>query len=330
MGNGGIHGIWDGAGAGTCENGGRVKEFGKIVVYLCAVLVGGALLAPPLYWAVQAAIASGWLLVLQKYGFQKYFNRSLLVSAVVLLWPMVRWLGVKGWAPAVFRGDPWGWRRTGWGFGLGAVAMAALGAGYVWAGFYHWTGCPSWGVWMKALVSALVVGCLEESLFRGAIADLAERSGGRALALWGTSALFAGVHFLKPDPSAKIEVVGWGSGFELVPRMFYQFSEPLLWLGGFGTLWVFGLVLGLAVRRTGSLWLSIGIHAGLVFVKLVFGKGTERVWERLPWVGRELQIGLCPVLVLGLIGVVVWMVTAKDALRGSGGITDVPRGTRNV
>jgi membrane protease YdiL (CAAX protease family) len=132
----------------------------------------------------------------------------------------------------------------------------------VWPGCYRLEGVPEWAVWAKALCTGMVVGLLEESLFRGAIAGLLERSRGAGWALWGTSGLFAGVHFLKPDPSAKMEVVGWGSGFELVPRMFYQFSEPRLWLGGFGTLWVFGMVLGLAVRRTGSLWLSIGIHAG--------------------------------------------------------------------
>jgi membrane protease YdiL (CAAX protease family) len=286
-----------------------VKELVKICVYVCAVLLGGALLAPPLYWAAQGVMAAGWLLVLQKYGFQKYFNRSLLLSALVLFWPAVRWLGVRDWTPPLFRRDVLGWRRLGVGFGLGALVMGGLGAAYVAAGFYRWTGVPAGAVWLKALVSALVVGCLEEGLFRGAIAGLAERSGGRGLAFWGTSALFAAVHFLKPDPSLRVEAVDWASGFALVPRMFYQFSEPLLVLGGFGTLWVFGLVLALAARRTGSLWMSVGIHAGLVFVKLVFGKATERVLERLPWVGPELQIGVWPVLVLLLAGGLVWVAT---------------------
>jgi membrane protease YdiL (CAAX protease family) len=250
--------------------------------------------------------------MLQKYGFQKYFNRSVLVAALVWFRPLVWWLGIRDWRPPLFARDTRGWARLGWGFALGAAVMAGLGVAYVGGGFYRWTGVPPGLVWGKALVSALVVGCLEEALFRGAVSGLVERSGGRGLALWGTSALFAAVHFLKPDPSVQITVVDWSAGFALVPRMFYQFSEPLLVLGGFGTLWVFGMVLGLAARRTGSLWLSVGIHAGLVFVKLVFGKGTDLVQVSLPWVGPELQIGLWPVLVLVLTGGVVWAATRPE------------------
>jgi len=299
---------WSGACAGNGNNDPSVKEFGKILVYLCAVLLVGALLAPPLYWAAQSVMAAGALLWLQKYAFQKYFNRSLLIAAVVLLGPLVRWLGVTDWA-TMFRSDDLKWTRFGWGFSVGACVMVLLGGGYVGAGFYQWTGWPPGLVWVKALCSGIVVGLLEESLFRGAIAGLLERSRGAVWGLWGTSGLFAAVHFLKPDPSVKMALVGWGSGFELVPRMFHQFSEPFLLLGGFGTLLVFGLVLGLAARWTGSLWMSIGLHAGLVFVKLVFGKGSERVLERLPWVGPELQIGLWPVLALALAGVWVWGLT---------------------
>jgi len=286
-----------------------VKEFGKILVYLCAVLAGGALLAPPLYWAAHGLMDAGWLLFLKKYAFQKYFNRSLLVSAVVLLWPLVRWLGVRDWAPAVFGRDSRRWVRFSGGFVLGAGVMAFLGAGYVWEGCYRLEGVPGWPGWVKALCSGVVVGLLEETLFRGAISGLIERRQGAWAALWWTSGLFAVVHFLKPDPSVKVAAVGWASGFELVPHMFHQFSEPLLLLGGFGTLLVFGLVLGLAAMRTGSLWMSIGLHAGLVFVKALFSRGTERVALKWPWVGPELQIGLAPVLVLFLAGVVVWGVT---------------------
>jgi membrane protease YdiL (CAAX protease family) len=118
--------------------------------------------------------------------------------------------------------------------------------------------------------------------------------------------LFAAVHFLKPDPSVKVEVVHWTSGLALVPSMFHQFVEPLLLLGGFGTLLVFGLVLGMAAQRTGSLWLSIGLHAGLVFVKLVFAKGAELRAGSLPWVGAQLEVGVWPILTLLLLGACVW------------------------
>lgn len=287
-----------------------VKELAKILAYLCAVLVGGALLAPPMYWGAHALMEAGWLLLLKKYAFQKYFNRAVLVSALVCLLPLVRWLGVRQWSPPAFRYDPVWVRRGLIGLCVGAGAMGVLVACYLWGGFYRWEGLPSMRVMGSVLVSAAVVGCLEEGLFRGAVQGLIERTQGGRAALWWTSGLFAVVHFLKPDPGVVMGDVRWWSGFELVPHMFHQFARPLLFLGGFGTLLVLGLLLGLAVQRTGSLWMSIGFHAGLVLVKGVFSKGSVRLTESLPWVGPEMQIGLLPVVVLGCAGALVWRLTA--------------------
>ncbi len=80
----------------------------------------------------------------------------------------------------------------------------------------------------------------------------------------------------------------------------------MLLLAGFTTIFTLGWVLGLATLSTRALWLSIGLHAGVVFVKMAFSKFTKRSAEYLPWVGQELQIGLVPVAVLSLAGVVVW------------------------
>ncbi|MFO0002642.1 MAG: hypothetical protein ACK559_16060 [bacterium] len=52
-----------------------MKEIGKILTYLAAVLFCGAILAPGLYWAAHALADAGVLVVLRKYPFQKYFNR---------------------------------------------------------------------------------------------------------------------------------------------------------------------------------------------------------------------------------------------------------------
>ncbi|NBV85533.1 MAG: hypothetical protein EBS01_04560, partial [Verrucomicrobia bacterium] len=65
----------------------EVKEAFKILLFVCAVLLLGALLAPPLWWAAHGLMGMGFLPGLQKYAFQKYFNRSVLVAALVLLRP---------------------------------------------------------------------------------------------------------------------------------------------------------------------------------------------------------------------------------------------------
>jgi len=295
------------------QNRRTVREAGKIFTYLCGVLVLGALLAPPLYMGAHALADVGVLVVLRKFAFQKYFNRAVLVAAVALLWPLVRWLGLRDWRPPAFRRDPL-WARRLWVGGLaGAGAMALLGAVLWGVGVYRFSGPPAAAAVGAAVGSAVAVGLLEEALFRGVLAGLFLRGMGAAAALWWTSGLFAVVHFLKPDPAVRVAEVTWSSGFALVPHAFHQFREPLLLLGGFGTLLVLGLVLGLAAQRTGSLWMSIGFHAGLVLVKGVFVKAFGRVSELPPWAGPRLEVGLAPVCVLLLSGALVWVWTRPSA-----------------
>jgi len=288
-----------------------VKEIGKILVYFGAVLILGALLAPLLFWAAQGAIAGGNLLFLKKYEFQKYFNRAVLVAAVVLLWPMLRWLRVPSWSGDRIERSVETAPRLLQGLVLGGGAMTVLASVYVGLGVYDLRGEFSAKLIGKALLSAAVVGVLEECLFRGGLLMLFRRSMSSCSALWTTSAVFAAVHFIKPDPSFKIQTVTWNSGFLLVPHSFHQFGEPVLLAGGFLTLLVFGWILGWAVERTGSLWMSIGLHAGLVFAKLVFEKMATRQAGTSIWVGPRLEVGLSPVLMLVLMGVGIALWTQR-------------------
>jgi membrane protease YdiL (CAAX protease family) len=254
----------------------------------------------------------GVLGVLRTYPFQKFFNRAMLVAAVVLFWPLLYWLGMRGWRPPAFRTDL-RWKERLWsGFFMGGGAMVLLGAGLWVEGVYRLRGVPGFADVLFLAVSASAVGLLEEVLFRGVLTGLFLRGTGPVGALWWTSGLFAMVHFLKPDPSVKVPEVGWLSGFALVPHSFHQFADPLLFLGGFGTLLTLGLVLGMALQRTGSLWMSIGFHAGLVFAKGLFLMCFRLVAERQPWAGSQLQVGLAPVLALSLAGWAVWWRTRPD------------------
>lgn len=290
-----------------------MKEIGKILTYLAAVLFCGAILAPGLYWAAQALADAGVLVVLRKYPFQKYFNRSLLLSAIALLWPFARWLGVSGKINPALEPDRHWKKHLGQGLFLGAGVMALLSVLYLKTGFYSIKAPFSPKILGLALASASAVGFLEEWLFRGAIAGLLLKSLPARTALIWTSGIFAVVHFLKPNPAVSIQDVGIWTGFTLVPHMFHQFAQPLLLLAGFSTLFVFGWILGVAALRTRALWMSIGIHAGLVFIKAIFSKVATRQGEALPWVGPELQIGLVPVGLLLIALALVWMWTANSA-----------------
>ena len=284
-----------------------MKEVAKIIAYFAGVVLLGALLAPQLFWAGNALAARGILAFLGDVPFQRYFNRAILVAALLLLWPVVRSLRISGWRDLGIAPDA-RWRQHALaGFLIGAGLVAAMACAYVHFGVYEWRSRLPFEAMPPLALSAVVVGMLEETLFRGAIFGLFRRSLSPFIALVCVTTIFSILHFLKPDEQLPVEHVGWLSGFTLLPRSFHQFAEPMTLLAGFTTIFVLGWVLGYATVRTRSLWMSIGLHAGVVFVKMSFSKFARREAVHLPWIGSEIQIGLVPVAVLAFGGVLVWL-----------------------
>jgi membrane protease YdiL (CAAX protease family) len=285
----------------------RLREIVNIVAYFAGVVLFGALLAPWLYAAGQFIAGHGMLPMLATVEFQKYFNRGLLLSAIVLLWPLARAMRIRSWAQLGLQRDPRARQRFLAGFLIASLCVAALGLAYVGADIYRWKEKLPFEKLPPLLLSALVVAFIEETLFRGFLLGIFQRACRPRCALFWVTFIFASVHFLKPDESVQISDVHWFSGLSLIPHLFHQFAEPMTLLAGFTTLFVLGWVLGDATLRTRSLWLAIGLHAGIVFVKMSFSKMTKRDGLALPWIGSELQIGLVPVAVLGACGVLAWL-----------------------
>lgn len=285
----------------------RLSAPGRILVYFAGVLIAGALLAPWLFWGGRWIAEQGVLPFLSEVEFQKFFNRAALVAAVGLLWPLAKTLQIGSWRDLGLEKDRRWRQRFFAGFAIAAVVVAVMAAGYVAFGIYEWKKVLPWDKLARIAVSAIAVGLLEEALFRGALLGVFRRSMRDFPALLWITVLFAALHFLKPDESIVVEQVKWWSGFALLPHLFHQFAEPMTLLAGFTTIFILGWVLGYATIRTRSLWMAIGLHAGVVFVKMGFSKFTKREAEYLPWIGRELQIGLVPLLALALMGVLVWV-----------------------
>ena len=101
----------------------------------------------------------------------------------------------------------------------------------------------------------------------------------------------------------------WFSGFDSLAHSFDQFSEPMLVLGGFTTLFVIGIALAHARVGTRSLWLPMGLHAGWILASEGFGKIARREMVALPWLGKTLLIGLVPLAVclLSWVLIRIWL-----------------------
>src|SRR5688572_21341010 len=97
-----------------------------LTIYLAAVFVGGALLAPWFYWA---ANGTGVLDPANFPPFHRFVNRSMLVVAIAGLWPLAYYCRLDSWRSVGLKREP-GWLRdVGKGFLLGFVTLGAVAAG---------------------------------------------------------------------------------------------------------------------------------------------------------------------------------------------------------
>ena len=164
------------------------------------------------------------------------------------------------------------------------------------------SGSPT--AWLKqigaALLTAIIVALLEETLFRGAIFTALRRAWNDRAALWTSSAIYAIVHFFaRPESTTIIE---WNSGFMVLGRMLRGFTELQTVLPGFFSLTLLGVIFTLAFKRTSALFLSMGLHAALIFgVKLFnFGANTDPTANLWFWGTEKLVDGwFCFLLLLG-------------------------------
>jgi uncharacterized protein len=119
---------------------------------------------------------------------------------------------------------------------------------------------------LAGLGSGLAVGFLEETFFRGLMQGAVIRDLRRpVLAILLVSALFAALHFLA---STRIphEQVAWNSGLVLLEAAGRNFATPALIIDRLLALLAVGVLLGLAAWWTGSIALSVGLHAGWVWM----------------------------------------------------------------
>ncbi len=331
----------------------------KILAYVVAAMLLGALLAPWLYTAGKALaeVTQGadlaqrketngfieWLAAACRNAeFPRFFNRALMISALVLLIPLIQWLRMER-GKLVYRDTPWSLRlpeaaiatnegqplkrnhrgpgQLFLGFLIAASGLLLLGLALVHANAFVWrNGSPSngvvlpavngWKVVRSAVGPAVVVSIIEEIVFRGVLLGLFLRAMRHWPAIVCVSLLFAIVHFLQPPVGVVVpDPESPTAGLWLIAQIFARFTQPLDLISGFATLTAVGMVLAYARCRTASLWLPIGLHSGWIFGITVFkaitwvAPGVSPAAKFLA--GPTLREGLAPLVVVLLTGVAV-------------------------
>jgi uncharacterized protein len=279
----------------------------KILIYLLATVLLGAALAPWIFWTGRYASKLGFLGFLVSTDFERFFNRSILISAVLLLLPAVRWIGAKRFSNLGLAKDSRGVEHLVGGFLVSAGTIIALGGALLAIGDFELKNPVPWHLLAPVALTAFSVAIIEELFFRGAILGLLRQSFSPIPAAVLVSMLFSIVHFLKPAPE-QTNAVHWYSGFQLLPRTFWQFSDPLLVAGGFVTIGILGLILAHATIRTSSLWLAIGIHSGLIFGKMGLNKLIRRLGDMMPWFGNDITVGIGSIVTMLFLWFMIWFI----------------------
>lgn len=289
----------------------------KLLLYLLAVMLGGALFSAPLFELGQSTLAwlknssmggSGvgqWLIKeIERAHLTRYFNRAVLVCAIVFIWPFLRSVQLDrsllpSWKPFAS-----GLRQWLLGFAIAAWLLLLMGFVFFQLGAYRLRLEPGWMKLSEPITASLGASIVEEFFFRALLLGLLLRTmTTRAAVLWATF-IFAIVHFMKPPEGWQIadEQVVWHSGFAVLAQIARGFGDIDFLLAEFATLFAVGWVLTQARMQTGALWAGIGLHSGWVFgLKwfsglMIYQKG----W--LPWIGPNLKIGLVPLVLVLITG----------------------------
>lgn len=286
----------------------------RLLVYPVAVVLLACVMSPPLYWAGNFLAEAGILPIVEGFPFHRYFSRSVQISALLLLWPAFRWVGIERISVLGIDPNPWWKRDLAIGFVIAFLPVLALGAGYFFYGVYEFR--PNWegAKFLRVVGTACVVSVIEEFLFRCVFLGVCLLAMGRVAAVGISAVFFAVVHFLKTSKQASDAPVTWLSGFDQLPLLFSS-APPWPLLGwGFLSLLLAGILLAVATIRTRSLFLAIGLHAGWILGQQgiqILGKFDIKPSDQfLPWVGENVvsgavPTGLVPLAVLGFTGILI-------------------------
>ena len=254
-------------------------------------------------------------------GAAKVMRRCLLGFSIAFLTIFLWHAGWRGWKDCGFTTtDPnWSWRP--WHAGLlngmilGILTMGVMGTLTILAGIHRLYITLSFtSILTKVVVlllSALLVGFFEETVIRGILFRVLARIWRAWPAAVLSSLVFAVAHFVEPANEAFI-----GTSFLSVTQAVFISTFTMFWKNPslaiqFINLSLLGIVLCAFVIRTKTIWLSIGAHAGWVWMIKLHGLITM-FYPPAPlvaWLGKRNDFMDSIVATVMLTSLLVWIVT---------------------
>jgi membrane protease YdiL (CAAX protease family) len=270
-----------------------LKDAARLAAYFAATIFAAAVVAPILYWAAQWFVTHGLFSFLARYDFETFFHRALLIAAAVLLWPFLRLSEVRSMADLGLAANSHWSRDVFAGVLLAAIPLLCSGGLLIAFDVYSFRHTFAWARFGKMLAASVTVPFIEEAFFRGLVLGVLLKTGRQYVSIFATSAIFSVIHFLKA-PERTSTSVTWISGFNSIAHAFEQFGDATMLISTFATLFLIGWILADARVLTRSLWLPIGLHTGWIFGNGTFSRLARQEMLVLPWLGKNLLVGIVP------------------------------------
>lgn len=274
------------------------------------------LLSSFLLSALTCGIFGTYLVELTGAAPHKIIGRLGLLLALIGCWPWVRAQGLANRRDLGFAPPIGAFARTiGFGFAVGILMLTILAGALLWLDVRLIN--PELPVdpyrlprgFAAGAVSGLLVGLIEESLFRGALFSAVRRQTGFLTSAIAPSLLFAALHFFKPQPlptQASIDLTGcFLSLTQAVPNLFQaQHADSFLALA------LCGFLLALIREKTGHIGWCIGVHAGwIVVIRLLTSYTQANPNASFGWLigSYDGVIGWLAVTWLALVTPIYWV-----------------------
>jgi membrane protease YdiL (CAAX protease family) len=236
------------------------------------------------------------------YDFGKVMRRILMVVALIIFLVFRKSLRFGALVSSGLKLRPGFFRQFLFGFLLAGIPLLIYyGLGLLTGAWIIHIDYDSVGVTILYIIKYALIGCLigiiEEILFRGFVLQSFLESMSLPVAVCACSLIYSMLHFFKADVFVSTgfqPFVGFVTIAQFFKPIFFEFFNNLPATIG---LFLVGVVLSYAFIKTKSLYLSIGIHTGMVFMMKADGMFLVRVREKLGWLFGDSKL---------VTGVLVW------------------------
>jgi membrane protease YdiL (CAAX protease family) len=265
-----------------------LKSYQRLLIFMLLILALTCVVSPWLAVGADWLATQGSLWPVERYAFSRIFNRTFMISGIVLFFVCRRFLKIESFFQLGLVAPRKGSRDLAVGWTLAIASMVVLAAVMsftdIFTPYFRLSLSESLSQCAKAVLAAIFVGFFEEIFFRGILFKGLLEDGKRIRAYAMANLFYSALHFVKPGEPYVLEHLHPLAGFRHLFSTFAPFFDPASILPGVVGLFLIGVVLSYAVARTGTLYLSIGLHAGWVFslkTIRVFGNYTR---QDLGWV----------------------------------------------